>query len=346
MYDGVYQYAYDAWNRLAKTTKAYRDPGNPSTVSLGSVVQESEYDGFGRRIVKAVKNSADFDATYHYYYYSGWRLAEIRNGSDQVLKQQVWGLTYIDELVQVALNDDPADVAEDDVESFYYAMQDAHFNVLGLVDATGSMTERYEYTPYGERTVYFSPGRYDPDAMAPTAMSRRWTAGSVAQPYGLNDVGRQGLMHDEETGLVYNRARMFYPRLGRWVQQEPLGYIAGLNLYQYNFSNTSKYVDPFGTNPQLITDIAQDIAGIISGPGDRQPPNTVIGGAIQILDEATGGAVSDAIQAVAEPIVEPVIEPIHQTIEDLGSAIVDPIIDIDPTFGLQPCKKRRHSQCQ
>ena len=37
-YDGVYQYAYDAWNRMVKVTKAYRDPSSPGTVSLGSVV--------------------------------------------------------------------------------------------------------------------------------------------------------------------------------------------------------------------------------------------------------------------------------------------------------------------
>ena len=255
-YDGVYQFAYDAWNRLVKVTKAYRDPASPSTVSLGSVVQESEYDGQGRRIVKAVKNSGALDATYHYYY-RGMSVVEVRNGSDNVLKQHVWGLTYIDELVQTALNDDPADVTEDDVESFYYALQDAHFNVLGMTDATGVLTERYEYTPYGERTVYFSPGSNDPDAMAPTAISRRWTVGSTAQPYGLNDIGHQGLMHDEETGLVYNRARMLSPRLGRFTQRDLLGidyyqsaagdgYQDGMSLYQYTSSNPTLLHDPSG----------------------------------------------------------------------------------------------------
>jgi hypothetical protein len=41
-------------------------------------------------------------------------------------------------------------------------MQDANWNVLGIVNSTGVLGERYEYTPYGQRTVYFSPGVNDP----------------------------------------------------------------------------------------------------------------------------------------------------------------------------------------
>ena len=246
-YDGAYAFAYDAWNRLVKVTKAYRDPASPGTVSLGSVVNETEYDGLGRRIVKAVKNSAYLDATYHYYY-NGQQLVETRNGSGNVLKQHVWGGAsggYIDELVQTALNDDPADGTEDDCESLYYALQDAHFNVLGMADSSGTLTERYEYTPYGQRTVYFSPGSNDPDAMVPTAISRRWTVSSTAQPYGLNDIGHQGLMHDEDTGLVYNRARMLHPQLGRFIQNDPIKYEDGLNSFT-SYATLRDGLDPDG----------------------------------------------------------------------------------------------------
>ena len=97
-YDGVHAFTYDAWNRLVKVTKAYRDPSS-GNVTLGSVVNEIEHDGLGRRIVKQVKNSADLDCTYKYYH-DGQRVIEERNGSDQVIKQHVWGALYIDELVQ------------------------------------------------------------------------------------------------------------------------------------------------------------------------------------------------------------------------------------------------------
>ncbi len=107
----------------------------------------------GRRIVKDVDNSGDWNEPYHYYY-NGQQMVEMRNGSDSVLKQYVWGLTYIDELLQIGINKDPASAHEDNCEQFYWVLQDANFNVLGVLYQDGQMIERYEYTPYGQRTVY------------------------------------------------------------------------------------------------------------------------------------------------------------------------------------------------
>ena len=159
-------------------------------------------------------------------------MIETRNGSDMVLKQQVWGLTYVDELVQTSINSDPA--ADNSCETAYWVCQDANYNVLGLVDSAGTLKERYEYTPYGQRTVFFSPGSNDTDLMAPTPISRRIPfTGGVNQPYGLNEFGHQGLYHDEESGLIYNRARELHPTLGRFMQRDPLGYVDGGSLYEY-----------------------------------------------------------------------------------------------------------------
>ena len=41
-------------------------------------------------------------------------------------------------------------------------------NVLGIVDSGGLLVERYEYTPYGERKVFFSAGTSDPGCYNPT----------------------------------------------------------------------------------------------------------------------------------------------------------------------------------
>ncbi|MBI1337048.1 MAG: hypothetical protein GC164_08810 [Phycisphaera sp.] len=260
-YDGHLSFTYDAWNRLLTVSKAYKaDSANGDDITLaalatGSVVNTIQYDGLGRRIVKAVTNSAYLDCTYHYYYAPGsQRIIEERNGSQDVIRQLVWGQMYIDELVQIGLNDDPADGVEDDVESFYWALHNANFNVIGVVDDSGVLVERYEYEPYGQRTVYFSSGSNDPDCYAPTNMSRAWsTSGggttvygtSGGQPWSLNPVGHQGLMHDEETGLIHNRARMRHTTLGRFMQRDSKGYIDGLSLYASYFSMHFS-LDPFG----------------------------------------------------------------------------------------------------
>ena len=184
-------------------------------------------------------------------------MGEVRNGSDLVLRQYLWANLaggYVDELVQVAINDDPTDGTEQDCEQFYYALQNANFNVLGLIAETGEVVERYEYTPYGQRTVYTTAGSADPAAHTPTLMSQRVELAGVAQPYALNALGHQGLMHDEATGLIYNRARMLHPRLGRFVQRDPLGYVDGMGLYGYERSNPLYWSDPDG----LATEITHE----------------------------------------------------------------------------------------
>jgi len=129
-----------------------------------------EASGRGRRIVKKVGHSGDWDNTYHYYW-DGQQMVETRNGLDQVLKQHVWGRQYVDELVQIAMNQDPENAGEGEYdenvcERFFWVMQDANYNVLGVATAAGVLIERYEYTPYGQRTVYshgWSPADFDND---------------------------------------------------------------------------------------------------------------------------------------------------------------------------------------
>ncbi len=193
----------------------------------------------------------------------------------------------------------------------YSPLHDANFNVLGLVDDQGDLVERYEYRPYGERQVYLSPGVNDPEAHAPTQLSRRVeTYGWVTQPYGLNEFGHQGLLHDEETGLVYNRARMLHPRLGRFMQRDPLGYVDGFNLYEYVRSSPLGFVDPLGLQgepfggfilnavvkaPGAAKDVISDTAKEVALP---------VGFHLGLVDETDLLAESGLAQAVAARSVQ------------------------------------------
>ncbi|MFP4139678.1 MAG: hypothetical protein ACLFVY_03875, partial [Phycisphaerae bacterium] len=44
--------------------------------------------------------------------------------------------------------------SENTCERFFWALQGVNYNVYGIVSASGDLVERYEYTPYGQRTVY------------------------------------------------------------------------------------------------------------------------------------------------------------------------------------------------
>jgi RHS repeat-associated protein len=59
----------------------------------------------------------------------------------------------------------------------------------------------------------------------------------------LNETAR---LFDFETGLYYYRARYYNPYIGRFLQTDPVGYSAGMNLYRYCVNNPLSYVDPSG----------------------------------------------------------------------------------------------------
>ena len=337
-FDGRFAYKYDAWNRLVEVRRAWREAtGSGGSVTLGSVstgslVATYRYDGRGRRISKAITSSGDDDATLHFYY-DGARCIEIRNGSDQTLKHQVWGVQYVDELLQVAINQDPFNAdegtaTENSCERKFWVMQDPNFNVLGLLSRTGRLAERYEYTPYGQRTVFTHGwlmadlddsgsiggddyGIYDADAgtdppdsladidgngevnsddlfwidssvyetlpvandpllLRPTGRSFRGALGvnvGTRSPVALCEFGHQGLMHEDETGLVYNRARYVNCALKLFLSRDPLEYFVSMNTYEYLRSSPVGWLDPFG--------LAPDPNMCIKIPGDPRKVNNL-----------------------------------------------------------------------
>jgi RHS repeat-associated protein len=59
--------------------------------------------------------------------------------------------------------------------------------------------------------------------------------------------GYTGRERDEETGLMYYRARYYDPTVGRFVSHDPIGFVAGdANLSRYVANSTPNHNDPFG----------------------------------------------------------------------------------------------------
>jgi len=110
-----------------------------------------------------------------------------------------------------------------------YVQQDANFNVTSVSNGN-TVLERYRYTPYGQRTVLNNDFTADIDNTSDYSF----------------DAGHQGLKHDPETGLIYNRARMLHPTLGRFTSRDPLGYVDGMSVYQAYLSSPKRFVDPSG----------------------------------------------------------------------------------------------------
>ncbi|MEM6260607.1 MAG: pre-toxin TG domain-containing protein, partial [Planctomycetota bacterium] len=145
---------------------------------------------------------------------------------------------YIASLAEVSNNTDPS--VDNTTDQKLYALQDQQYNVLALADATGAVVERYEYTLYGKREVH---------------NAQYAVIGQSA--YGVR-FGFQGLYHDVESRLVYNRTRMLDPVTGRFISRDIRGglYPDGMNTY-VAYHVLLGLLDPFGLMTQEEFDEVQ-----------------------------------------------------------------------------------------
>lgn len=105
-----------------------------------------------------------------------------------------------------------------------YVYTDPQGTPLAEADASGNITARFEYTPYGVPV-----------------------ASMGAAPDG---VGYTGHVNDPETGLVYMQARYYDAEVGRFLSVDPVGPESGgifyFNRYAYVKNNPVLNIDPFG----------------------------------------------------------------------------------------------------
>ncbi|PPC75475.1 hypothetical protein C4K68_20390 [Pokkaliibacter plantistimulans] len=89
-----------------------------------------------------------------------------------------------------------------------------------------------------------------------------WGHASVSLHSVANPLRLQGQYEDEESGLHYNSYRYYDPHSGRYISQDPIGLLGGLNPYRYG-PNPLSWIDPLG----LCAEAIEDIAGNGTDPG-------------------------------------------------------------------------------
>jgi RHS repeat-associated protein len=75
----------------------------------------------------------------------------------------------------------------------------------------------------------------------------------VQDSFALNELssaviyGYAGREYDLESGLYYNRARMYSSDMGKFITKDPIGFFGGdINFYRYVHNNATRKTDPTG----------------------------------------------------------------------------------------------------
>jgi RHS repeat-associated protein len=199
------------------------------------------------------------------YAYDGDNLIEETNSSGTAVARYSQGLNI----------DEPLVMLRGGATSYYEA--DGLGSVTSLTNAAGTAAQTYTYDSFGNTVA---------------------TSGSL-----VNSFQYTGREFDPETSLYYYRARYYDAKIGRFLTEDPIGYVGGDNFYSYVENDPTDLADPYGLCPPPRTKKPCD-ATLPSGPFSRTMVQTLMGemsgqnmvGQDQYADDESG-----PLRSIGEP---------------------------------------------
>jgi len=204
------------------------------------------------------------------YAYDGDNLVEETNASGGVVARYSQGLNI----------DEPLAMLRSATTSYYHA--DCLGSITSLTNAAGTAAQSYTYDSFGNVIA---------------------TTGSL-----VNSFRYTGREWDTETSLYYYRARYYDPNAGRFVSEDPLGFLGGdADFYTYVQNDPTSLTDPDGLTPQDCTHTCVGRARVLKGnprkvgkqggvPGRRVAPGSAA--ALQPR-RSSSGSLADPVSPIS-----------------------------------------------
>ena len=121
---------------------------------------------------------------------------------------------------------------------FYVPIYGGNGNIMGYVDESGTLVAKFVYDPYGNVVLL------EGDLPLPLK------DGPPVDISGLHgsdfSFGFSTKYHDREVGLIAYQLRSYSPRLGRWLNRDPIEEEGGVNLYATCANTPILHVDYLG----------------------------------------------------------------------------------------------------
>jgi RHS repeat-associated protein len=233
-------YAYDATNRMVSITQA-------------SGVTGFAYDGLGRRVQETLNGTL----IKQWVWCGGAQPCEERDASNNVTKR------FFNQGEQIGI-------------SSYFFTHDHLGSVREMTDANGNLIARYDYDPYGRRTLVSGTD--------------------------LADFSFTGDYYHAASGLDLTVTRAYDANLGRWLSRDTIGENGGINLYRYVGNSPINAIDPFGLQtPFQTSGINETVDDEIRDDAPRGA--RAVGSALKLMpDEEGWGIIPTAIYDHMHPL--------------------------------------------
>jgi RHS repeat-associated protein len=204
-------YTWDSSNRLTQIQQTTGAAGNTQAIQASFL-----YDSYGRRIQSSITRGTNPPDTVQYLYEGAQALGEIRNGN--LSHRLLTGLSLDETIARIAVS---ANGQADNANTRIY-MTDALSSVIAQLsnDQNANIQTSYGYSPYGQTE------QIGPDA--------------------TNNTSQYTSRENDNTGLMFYRARYYDPVLKRFISEDPIGLEGGMNAHAYVEGNPISFTDPLG----------------------------------------------------------------------------------------------------